>query len=613
MTAIGTLPQPRLVVRVEDGGLEARGSEGVVSGRLDSLQWWLAGEIRGLEAVADELGEPSSSTPERLLGAALRRWGAGALPRLRGEYLVAVWDGIRAEGFVSRDPLGAGGGYWSTGGGVPHVAGEIVDLLAALPSRPGPDRSAVAQWLSWTALADDRTLYAGVRRLLPGHLLRVGRTGWHVERYWRLRPEAPLPCAHDVLTQRLRDTVDVALREQVGERKAAVLLSGGLDSTGLAGAAHRLRAGSVSGYSGVFPGFPTVDEEPQIAAVAAHHDMPVTVARVRPRGLLAGTLPHLQRWSTPAVGWNDFWEGPLLMRAARDGHRAMLAGDGGDLIFGMRPELVADLLAAGRIGAAAKAVRRLPGMGAAPPVGWLLRGLAEYGLRPLVPPRGRAAVRRVRAPARHAARWLTPRLARAVAAGDDDRPWTREPGPMAWTSVAYLLERYLDAAGASEHLRRRTAAGSLRPCHPLLDLNVVRLALRIPPMALHDPAVPRALQRACIAPDVPPVIVERREKPRFDAFLIACLTPGDRAALDALLASPRSELGAFGDVQAARDLVRDGPNAHPRGPFTWFREVLRIAVTETWLRSQGDPALPSRLLAERIFEAPAVTLRAVAS
>src|SRR5205823_4408233 len=111
---------------------------------------------------------------------------------------------------------------------------------------------------------------------------------------------------------------------------------------------------------------------------------------------------------------------PLLRRAAADGVDVMLDGEGGDELFGCAPYLVADRLRAGRLLAAVRLARRLPGMGEHPRPRLIRRAMLRYGVRPAIPYRLHEPLRRPRREARLAG-WLGPEARREHRVGDD--PW----------------------------------------------------------------------------------------------------------------------------------------------------------------------------------------------
>jgi hypothetical protein len=108
-------------------------------------------------------------------------------------FAFGIWDSARHELFLCRDRFGVKPLYYvHTDDGALYFASEIKALLAAEAVRPALNEAALPDFLANHATSDDQTLFAGVRRLPPGHTLtwRDGRIG--IRRYWDLHfaPEA---------------------------------------------------------------------------------------------------------------------------------------------------------------------------------------------------------------------------------------------------------------------------------------------------------------------------------------------------------------------------------------------------------------------------------------
>src|SRR5262249_31638859 len=146
---------------------------------------------------------------------ALPLWGeggAGCLERLRGEFAFALWDGRTRTLFAARDRFGAKPLCYAFLGGGLALSSEAKALFA-LGIRPAWDEEAFFQAASTQYLPPDRTLFAGVRQLRPGHYLlaRDGRV--EVRPYWDMDyplEEAAFP--PDEAAAAVREALDEAVR-----------------------------------------------------------------------------------------------------------------------------------------------------------------------------------------------------------------------------------------------------------------------------------------------------------------------------------------------------------------------------------------------------------------
>ncbi|MGN6558782.1 MAG: asparagine synthase-related protein, partial [Solirubrobacterales bacterium] len=295
-----------------------------LEGQLDNAE--------GLHRELAEAGEPAEgASAEELLAAGFRRWGLGLPERMRGDFALLVWDPEREEGLLARDQLGVRPLFLAEAGGRLHFAAELRDLLERLPATPAPDPAGVAHWVALSARADTGTLYAGVERLGPGELLRLGSWGVSRCRYWEPRYRDPLALPEEQLDELVREGLRVAVERRLDrERGTGVLLSGGLDSASIAAVANE----ELVACSGTFPEHPAADEAELIGELRSTLGLEGLVAEVRPGGLLASAIEHVAAWRAPLLGWGDFWTLPLLRAAALQGVGTVLGGDGGDELFG---------------------------------------------------------------------------------------------------------------------------------------------------------------------------------------------------------------------------------------------------------------------------------------
>jgi asparagine synthase (glutamine-hydrolysing) len=597
---------PLTGARVELGSLSVACDGGPPRGAGDVV-CLLDGVLDDLPELAAALGVEAED-PERVLAAAYARWGEGVLARLRGDFALVLWDRARRRGLLVRDQLGVRGLYWQADGRALTFASEIRHLLAALPSTPAPDPAAVAGWIASASRRGDATLYAGVRRLRPGGLIRLSPDGWSLERWWEPRYAAPLRAAPPELDA----AVGAALRRAVARRLpadggAAVTLSGGLDSSSVAAVGARLRPGGLRAYAATFPDHPATDEADLIALLARRLDVPTATLRVGARGLLAGALDAIERWRLPPVGWGDFWGTALLARARADGASVVLGGDGGDELFGVRFHLMADRLRSGRALAALRLARALPDGGAPPSTRTLLRFLAREELRAALPYAPHERLRARRDADVRDVDWLRPAAARAVAQARDPWGWKRRAGPRWWAYAADLLAEGPEAIGLLDHLRLRARASGLPARHPLLDVDLVELALRLPPAASFDRRHDRVAIRRALAGVLPDEVRLPERKARFNDLVADCLTGADWALVRRLLGAPGAEVTAWVAPETLRARLLERPlAAHPVHPFAGAQELWRLVTVELWLRTLADPGLPARLRERGEPAAPAL-------
>jgi asparagine synthase (glutamine-hydrolysing) len=335
-------------------------------GRIHVVQ---NGEIYNYRELRDELARSghsfSTHSDTEVLVHAYEQWGAAFVERLRGMFAVAIWDSRERRLLLARDRHGIKPLYWSAERGALSFASE----LKALVRQPGfsgeVDLDALEAYLAFNSIPAPLTIYRGVRKLPPGHLLEW-RDGAQpeVRRFAldrprpadRLRAESEDELA-DELRDRLRDSVRAHL---VSDVPVGVLLSGGIDSSALVALASTESGERISTFSIGFEER-SFDELGRARLVAErygtdHHELVLRPDAVEllPEIVDAFDEPFADSSALPTF---------LVSRLAASKVKVALSGEGGDELFGGYYTYVADLLAPrfGRLAAALRPlVDRLP-------------------------------------------------------------------------------------------------------------------------------------------------------------------------------------------------------------------------------------------------------------
>ncbi len=255
-------------------------------------------------------GEPDREEVRRLF----REHGEDALPRVHGAFALAAWDESNQRAVLARDALGARPLYYC-------VSGTQLWFGSRVPKgapRGQLDRDALSDYLELGYIPSPGTPWSGVRKLPPGHLLRFGKKGVELKRWFEMPvPGSGRPPSRIVVRARLEEAVR---RRLAGE--PATMLSGGLDSSALVALMTRL-SGKVRTYAA------GSEEELELARKIAtrfrsdHHELRITH---RP----AEELPALI-----AEAGEPFADPALLAMAAllREMRGPVLTGDGADELF----------------------------------------------------------------------------------------------------------------------------------------------------------------------------------------------------------------------------------------------------------------------------------------
>ena len=281
-------------------------------------------------------------------------YGAGCVNFLRGMFAFAIWNQRTKELFLARDRLGVKPLYYThADDGSLYFASEIKALLAAKAVRPALNVTALPDYLANRGTSGDATLFAGVSRLPPGHILRwkSGKIG--IERYWDVNPGAgPENDGRSVADcieewrELFRTSVKLRLMSDV---PLGMFLSGGIDSSAIAAVMSGMVAGPIKTFSVAFND-PEANEL-EYARMAArafrteHHEVLVEPSD------FAAALPHLIWHEDEPLGHPASVPLYFVSQLARRHVKVVLTGEGSDeLLAGYyRYRTTLANLAAGRI------------------------------------------------------------------------------------------------------------------------------------------------------------------------------------------------------------------------------------------------------------------------
>jgi asparagine synthase (glutamine-hydrolysing) len=281
-------------------------------------------ELQGLGAAF------RTESDSEVILAAYAAWGRDCLSRFNGMFAFAIWDEARQLIFCARDALGIKPFYYR----FDTDAFEFSSESRAL-SRRALDPQAVAAYFFSMYVPGELSIYAGVRKLLPGHWMEVSPDGTHhMQKWWRLPEMAVSDLSADEAAVRLQKAIDDAVALQLqSDVPVGVLLSGGFDS-GMVLASAAQNGARLNTYSIGFDDLRQYNELSIANSIASrygsiHHAFTLKSAEVL--GVLDSALAVM---SEPVADSAIVPTWFLAKQAARDGVKVLLSGTGGDEVFG---------------------------------------------------------------------------------------------------------------------------------------------------------------------------------------------------------------------------------------------------------------------------------------
>jgi asparagine synthase (glutamine-hydrolysing) len=297
------------------------------------------GEIYNFQELRTELEgrghQFKSTTDTEVIVHLYEELGDQCVTRFRGMFAFALWDERRKHLLLARDRVGVKPLYYTNTGKSLLFASEIKSLLVDSDVERRVNLRAIDRFLTYYYLPGNETLFESIFKLEPGHYLTVQDGQISVHQYWNLRFEIPsrprrFDEAVDVLQTLLSRTVK---DHMISDVPVGVLLSGGVDSTGVLSHAVQHTDKPIHTFTMGFSGANFQDERPY-AKVASqkfgtvHHEISMSADDFR--DFLPKYAWHMEEpvCEPPAIALY------FVSRLARESSvKVLLSGEGGDEAF----------------------------------------------------------------------------------------------------------------------------------------------------------------------------------------------------------------------------------------------------------------------------------------
>ena len=301
----------------------------------------LNGEIynyREVRAGLEKRGHTfRSASDTEVLPHLYEEYGDEMMQHLNGMFAFALWDSKRRRLLIARDRFGEKPLYWGVFDKTLLFASEPKVLLANPSVRPGLNLQALRQYLSFDYVPAPLSIYDGINKLPAAHKLVLEEGRVEVSPYWQLNYATTpnVPSERDAAAQ-LQDLLADSVRMRlVSDVPLGVLLSGGVDSSGVAALAVRASSEAVKTFSISFAES-SFDESAYARGVAKflgtdHHEERLSA------NLAANLVGEIGSWMDEPFSDPSLVPTYLLSRFTRKHVTVALGGDGGDELFAGYP------------------------------------------------------------------------------------------------------------------------------------------------------------------------------------------------------------------------------------------------------------------------------------
>jgi asparagine synthase (glutamine-hydrolysing) len=285
-----------------------------------------------LEDMLDASGGTINKGDAALAGRLFLQFGPDFVSKIHGPFNIIIWDSFGEQILVFRDQVGSLPLFYSAGtGNIRAISSRVEALVDTGIASQDLDHEAIYYFLCDKAFASDRTPFADVKGLLPGHRLTMDLSRFTTERYYRV-PVREIYMSEDEAVDRAEALLIEVLEENISRaERIGLLLSGGVDSLLLLGVVRSITDKPVHTYS-VFLDEEGKDEE-YTRKASAHFETVHREIKLDRTVFRDNIVELINGYPTPAVGaWHIYFG---TRAAGMDGVRSVITGFGGELVFGV--------------------------------------------------------------------------------------------------------------------------------------------------------------------------------------------------------------------------------------------------------------------------------------
>ena len=261
------IPSPQLPLYDKESGLAV-----LTWARIDNRRE-LAGKLACNRADVALLSEAE------IILRTYKKWGVDCVHHLIGDFAFVIYDNYREEVFCARDHIGVRPFYYLLNDGFFACSSHLA-ALSRLPAAPITiDRQWLADFIVDLSMSFDRTPYREIKKLPPGHYLKVSRKQQKLVQYYILGEEVELKLADSrEYVDLWRETLEEAIKcRLVSDYPMGCELSGGIDSSTIAAFGARFYERPFTDYHTF--GFARLEMEPEyIFAVSQMYGLPTIIS-----------------------------------------------------------------------------------------------------------------------------------------------------------------------------------------------------------------------------------------------------------------------------------------------------------------------------------------------
>src|SRR5262245_15815045 len=279
-----------------------------------------------------------SITPAAYIATLYRHRGDEFTVDLRGTFAVILYDHSSHTLKAWTDHFGVEGLVYAQVSSFLGIATKISQLLSYFGDRFEIDSTSIHEYLQFSCIPTPKTIYKGISKLPAAHRLTCAGT-YSIRPYWNITyPEESVQNRSetawaDETLDAVRSAVSMNLTGIDEIRRIGCFLSGGTDSSSVAGLVRQLTTQPPQTFSIGFDD-PRYNEIYYARIAAKHFDSKHHEYFVTPRDILEVIQKAALSYDEPFGNSSVIPTYFCARLAAQSGITHLLAGDGGDELFG---------------------------------------------------------------------------------------------------------------------------------------------------------------------------------------------------------------------------------------------------------------------------------------
>lgn len=278
-------------------------------------------------------GAAGTASTARQLLTLWQQLGRDALQKISGPFALAVIDTQANTAWLAIDRSGVHSLAFAVAGrGL--VFASRADAVAAHPDVRGQlSIQSLYNYFYFFDIPAPGTIYQGVEKLLPGQYVCFKDGQIKRDFYWQLKYRDQPRTDFEPMSARFNTLLRESIRRTADSDATAAFLSGGTDSSTVAGVLTEIRGKPARTYSIGFAadGF----DEMEYARIAARRfGLDMREYYLKPEDILSAIPIIAGHYDEPFANESAVPAYFCARMARADGYRVMLAGDGGDELFG---------------------------------------------------------------------------------------------------------------------------------------------------------------------------------------------------------------------------------------------------------------------------------------